>query len=126
VWLTLAKRWGKHQTWRIALSIACLFFLWTPFLGSGDLTLYIGIVAFTGFFIGADLVLPNALMGDLIEWDALRTGLRRPGLFFAIWGTIGKIAFAVAVGTMFPLLDWIGFDARQQNSTHAILSLAVL
>jgi len=126
LWLIIAKRIGKHQTWRIAMSMACIFFLWTPFLSSDDIVWYVVIVATTGFFIGADLVLPNAIMGDLIEWDELETGLRRPGLFFAVWGTIGKIAFALAVGTTFPILEFIGFDARTENSEKSILGLALL
>jgi GPH family glycoside/pentoside/hexuronide:cation symporter len=49
--------------------------------------LYGAIVVGTGLMIGADLALPSAINGDLIEWDALENGRRRPGLFFALWGT---------------------------------------
>ena len=76
--------------------------------------------------IGADLALPSAINGDLIEWDAHENGQHRPGLFFALWGTASKLAFALAVGLIFPLLDVLGFDATTTNSAETVRYLAVL
>jgi len=70
--------------------------------------------------------LPAAINGDLIEWDALQTGYKRPGLFFALWGTATKLSFALAIGLAFPLLDVLGFSATGENDANAIQGLAVL
>ena len=126
LWVRVAKRYGKHQTWQAAMALACCFFVWVPFLGAGDLWLYALLVVATGFLVGADLTLPTAIKGDLIEWDALNTGLRRPGLFFALWGTANKMASALAIGIAFPLLQLMGFDAKEENSPDALLSLALI
>jgi len=115
VWVRISRRFGKHQTWCAAVIMACLFFAGVPFLGAGDTALYIAIVVGTGLMIGADLALPSAINGDLIEWDAHENGQNRPGLFFALWGPASKLAFARAVGMIFPLLDAIGFDATNTN-----------
>ena len=56
------------------------------------------------------------MKGDLIEWDAFHNGLRRPGLFFALWGTTTKLAFAIAVGIAFPLLELAGFSTNGPSS----------
>ncbi|MEM6486638.1 MAG: MFS transporter, partial [Pseudomonadota bacterium] len=54
-------------------------------------------------------------------------GQRRPGLFFALWGTASKLAYALAVGMIFPVLDAIGFDATStQNLPEDIRILAIL
>ena len=126
VWVSVARRFGKHRTWCTAVSAACVFFAGAPFLGAGDTAWYIAIVVGTGLMIGADLALPSAINGDLIEWDAHENGQRRPGLFFALWGTASKLAFALAVGLVFPLLDSIGFDATTANSAEDIRALAIL
>jgi len=126
IWVRVARRFGKHQTWCGAVTAACLFFAGAPFLSAGDTAWYIAIVIGTGLMIGADLALPSAINGDLIEWDAHENGHRRPGLFFALWGTASKLAFALAVGMAFPLLDLIGFDATITNSAEDIRALAVL
>ncbi len=126
VWVRVARRFGKHQTWCGAVIAACLFFAGAPFLGAGDTGWYIAIVVGTGLMVGADLALPSAINGDLIEWDAHENGKRRPGLFFALWGTASKLAFALAVGLAFPLLDSIGFDAAGSNGAEQVRALAVL
>jgi Na+/melibiose symporter-like transporter len=125
-WVRVSRRLGKHQTWCIAVTGACMFFAGAPFLGAGDTAWYIVIVVGTGLMIGADLALPSAINGDLIEWDAYTNGQRRPGLFFALWGTAAKLAFALAVGMVFPLLDAVGFDAAGGNSADNLRTLALL
>lgn len=125
-WLAVSKRVGKHRAWCIAVIISCLFFAIAPFLGAGDILLYGLVVVGTGLMIGADLALPSAINGDLIEWDALENGQRRPGLFFALWGTASKLAFALAVGLIFPMLDLAGFDPAGRNSSEDVRLLAVL
>ncbi len=125
-WVAVAKRFGKHQTWTIAILLAAAFFVWTPFLNEHTIVWFYVIVAVTGFATGADLVLPAAINGDLIEWDELHTGYKRPGLFFALWGTASKLSFALAIGIAFPLLDLIGFSATDANNANAIQGLSVL
>jgi Na+/melibiose symporter-like transporter len=126
VWVRVSARFGKHQTWCVAVLAACAFFTGAPFLEAGDMGWYLTIVVGTGLMIGADLALPSAINGDLIEWDAHENGQRRPGLFFALWGTASKLAFALAVGMIFPLLDLIGFDAQHTNTAEDIRTLALL
>ncbi len=125
-WVWAAGIIGKHQAWSIAVTLACLFFAGVPFLDVGDSGWYIAIVVATGLLIGADLALPSAINGDLIEWDAHENGKHRPGLFFALWGSASKLAFALAVGMIFPLLDLVGFDASGSNSQEDVRALAIL
>ncbi len=125
-WVGVARRLGKHRTWCLAVLGSCAFFAGAPFLGVGDTLYYVLIVAGTGLMIGADLALPNAINGDLIEWDDWHNNKRRPGLFFALWGTASKLAFALAVGFIFPLLDVVGFDASGDNSDGIVRMLAIL
>lgn len=126
VWVAVSKKIGKHQAWTVAILIAVAFFMWTPFLDADSIGFFTIIVIATGFATGADLVLPGAINGDLIEWDALNTGYKRPGLFFALWGTATKLSFALAIGIAFPLLDVFGFSATGDNDGNAIQGLAVL
>ena len=126
LWVAVSRRFGKHRSWCVAVVGSCACFAGAPFLGSGDTALYAAIVVGTGLMIGADLALPSAINGDLIEWDALENGQRRPGLFFALWGTASKLAYALAVGLIFPALDFAGFDAAGVNAADDVRLLAVL
>jgi len=126
LWLALAKRYGKHRAWIMAVLVACASFVWTPLLGPDSFTIFVVIVAITGFATSADLILPSAIMGDLIEWDALENGYQRPGLFFALWGTVTKLGFALAIGLAFPLLEVAGFSATDTNTPNEVLLLAMI
>ena len=125
-WVAVSRRYGKHGTWSFAMILACLFFLWTPFLSAESVFWFYVIVVATGFATGADLALPSAINADVIEWDALESGYTRPGLFFALWGTASKLSYALAVGIAFPLLDLAGFSATAENSPASLTWLAVL
>jgi len=126
VWIRVAARFGKHRTWHWSIVTACLLFVWTPFFGEGDLVLYLIIVFGTGITTGCDLIIPSSMNGDLVEWDAVEHGYRRPGMLFAIWGTTTKLSYALAIGIAFPLLDLFGFSAGADNSGGSLLALAVL
>lgn len=125
-WVALAKRYGKHQVWSAAMVMGCCFFIVTPFIGEQYYGLFLMAVIGTGLATGADLSLPSAINADLIEWDALETGNRRPGIFFALWGTTTKLAYALAIGITFPLLELLNFDVNITNAPEAITSLAWL
>jgi len=123
-WIKVAKRYGKHKTWHRSILLACLFFIATPFLNENTFWVYIIIVLATGFTTGCDLIIPSSMNGDLVEWDTSSTGHKRPGLFFALWGTTTKLAYALAIGIAFPLLDSFGFSADGNNSHESLTALA--
>lgn len=119
VWTRIARRFGKHQSWSVAMIITALSFTIVPFLSYETRQIYYALVLLTGFLTGADLVLPVSIKGDLIEWDAYTNGLKRPGLFFALWGTTTKLAFGLAIGIAFPLLELAGFNVNDAASASA-------
>ncbi|MQX37165.1 MFS transporter [Roseospira navarrensis] len=125
-WLALSRAWSKHRAWAAAMVLACLSFVWVPALGPGDVWPFLVICVLTGAALGADLVLPPAMQADVIDLDALRTGQRREGIFFALWGMGTKGALALAVGLAFPILDWVGFKADAAVGTNTPMALATL
>lgn len=135
-WIRVAKHFGKHQTWIFAILLTCVFFSAAPFLSYETRAVFYAIVLLTGITAGADLVLPVAIKGDLIEWDEYTNGYKRPGVFFAIWGTTTKLAFGLAIGIAFPLLELAGFStgsakaaadiAEEVSTTSGIIALAIL
>jgi Na+/melibiose symporter-like transporter len=104
--------------------IACVTFAWTPLLGAGDIIAFGIICIIAGACVGADIVLPPAMQADVVDYDALRNGRRRAGLFFALWGMATKLALAVAVGLAFPLLSLAGFSPNGPNAPFALDALA--
>ena len=75
--------------------------------------------------LGADLALPPAIQGDVVDVDTWRHGQARAGTFFALWSMATKLALAVAVGVALPTLAALGFDAAAVDA-EGRLSLVVI
>jgi glycoside/pentoside/hexuronide:cation symporter, GPH family len=133
IWSQVARRWGKHKTWVIAMAVACGAFAFTPFVvGEGDVIPFLIISIISGIGFGADLVLPSAIQADVVDVDTKSSGEQRTGLFFALWGIATKLSFALAAVSL-PVLHWVGFDAtafdaagKSTNEPAALLALAML
>lgn len=131
IWFLISRRLGKHRTWAFAMLLACAVFSLTPFVVvQGELIPFLVITVLTGIAAGADMALPSSIQADVIDVDTLNTGANRAGLFFAIWGVVTKLSFALAA-LSFPLLEWSGFSASaisadgQTSNPEASLALLV-
>jgi len=96
----LAARYGK----RLVLLGAFLIFALTvpllgvaPYLASGTHLIWgtLLILALVGPAIAVFFTLPNAIVGDLADFDEQRTGLRREGIYFGIQGFLVKVVLGV-------------------------------
>ncbi|MGF1643079.1 MAG: MFS transporter [Thiotrichales bacterium] len=127
LWWWLAKRFGKHRTWSGAMLFCAAVFASVPFLvGPGDVTVFAIICVLTGFTLGADVALPASMQADVVESDAMRTRQSRAAMLFGLWGMLTKLALALAVGVVFPVLALAGFDPRGANTGSGLLALTLL
>lgn len=126
LWLFIAKRYGKHIAWRVALIMAAAAFSIVPFLGSGDAILFLVVTFVAGLTLGADLAMPASMLADAVDQDVLATGQRRTGIYFAVWGMAAKFAAALVVGISLEWLDFVGFVPDMYNDTEALVALSVM
>lgn len=121
----LAAVLGKHRAWCWAMLANCAIFALVPLLGAGDVLAFAAICVATGICLGFDLSLPAAIQADVIDVDTAASGEQRSGFYFAIWSLATKLSLALAVGIVFPLLAWVGFDASvsARNSDAALAGL---
>ncbi len=109
--ITLSKRIGKHK----AFSIVAIYQLLAGFLflvlPAGNLIL----VSIGFLFLGANQAIanyiPQAIMADVTDCDAVKSGNMRTGLCMSFLQLTSKVASGLAVGISYPLLAFIGFDA---------------
>lgn len=124
----MAKRFGKHRAWCVAMLAACLIFSVAGFLAEGDVIAFAIVCASTGLLLGFDLTLPAAIQADVIDADTAVSGEQRTGLYFAAWSFTTKLSVALSAGLVFPLLDLSGFvaSASGPQSPEALSMLSVL
>ncbi|MBX3483398.1 MFS transporter [Phenylobacterium sp.] len=124
LWVRIARRIGKHRAAGISLFIAMsLSGVVAMQMQAGDGWLFVGLMSLCGLTSAAFLTLPLGIMGDIIDYDALKTGEARGGLFFGVWAFFQQISPAVAIGVTLPLLESLGFSAKGGNDAEALRAL---
>lgn len=90
VWTLVSYRLGKPQAWCLGIVLSTLFFSSAFFLGAGDHWLFLGVCVLTGLTLGADLVLPPALVADVVGQQH-----ELSGGYFGVWTALNKICLAL-------------------------------
>lgn len=122
LWLKAVGRWGLVRTWGLGMGLSVAVFGWVAFLGAGDWPWFLLVCALSGAALGADLVLPPAMLAGLIG-EAGERG-RSEGAFMGWWGFATKLNLALAAGLALPLLGWLGYAPGQQDP-QALAALTV-
>ncbi|MEY4632494.1 MAG: hypothetical protein RIQ81_2614 [Pseudomonadota bacterium] len=114
-WITVANRFGKK--WPLFAGTAGLGIMTAtgyPLFQPGSLAgpAIAGILG--GIFVGSILLL-DAWLVDVVDYDEVKYGSNRAGLYFGIWKMGAKAARALAVAFSGIILSAIGF---QPNTTQ--------
>lgn len=107
----MSKWWGKKKAFIVAQSISIagyimLYFLFVP----GKPWLYIIGLPFFSFGIGSLFTIMMSMTADILDIDELNSGLRREGIFGAIYWWMVKVGFAIAGGLSGIIISLVGFN----------------
>lgn len=126
-WVFASKRLGKK--WPAFAGIfglglmTCIVY---PLFPPGDATWPL-VAAFVGGMLGGALILLESLVADIVDYDELKTGLNREGLYFGAWRMSTKISRVGGIMMAVVLLSLIGFDREAvQQSEGTLTGLALL
>ncbi len=104
---------GKKKAFLISQAIsifgyASLWFLFVP----GKPWMFLFALPFHSFGIGSLFTLMMSMTADVIDLDELNYGVRREGIFGAIYWYMVKFGFAIAGGLSGIILTVVGFDGN--------------
>ena len=126
LWVAGSGRVGKKAVWLASMAVNTGAFFWVFFLGPGDEFIYGVLVFISGIGFGATLAIPSAIQADVIDYDELKSGERREGLYIGLWSIAKKLAAAVGVGAGLALLGASGYVPNIQQSASVVFTLRVL
>ncbi len=119
----MSKVMGKKRAFLLSQSISIfgyilLWFLFIP----GKPYMFIFALPFFAFGIGSLFTLMMSMTADVIDLDELNTGLRREGVFGAIYWWMVKFGFAIAGLLSGVILSIIGFDGAAASQTEGAIT----
>lgn len=127
VWVLLARRFGKKYP---AFAGAFLLGLETVFLyplvPHGSLWIPVLFAAGIGGFLISSAVLFDSLVADVVDYDELKTGLQREGLYFGCWMLSTKVARALGLAATGQMLRFIGYQEGAAMQTAEVGSRLAL
>jgi Na+/melibiose symporter-like transporter len=123
LWLMAIQRFDLPRAWLFGMVLAVVSFMSVSQLGAGDEWAYFVICVASGTALGADLVVPGAILNGLIDRWGQRG--RAEGVYLGWWNLATKFNLALAAGLSLPLLSWWGYSPGTQDANGLqALSLA--
>lgn len=123
LWVRLVAALGLRQAWLLGMLLAVLAFVWAALLGAGDGLAFAAVCVASGVALGADLVLPGALLAGVVQRAGHAGALE--GAYFGWWNFAGKLNLALAAGLALPLLQQLGYTpGRSDPAALQALTLA--
>ena len=126
-WTLIARRAGKKMPafWGILLLGlgTCVAY---PLFPPGQIlpVVFAGIVG--GFLVGSIFLL-DATVADMVDYDELKSGAHREGIYFGFWRMGSKLARALGLALSGLLLEGIGFEIEATTqSDETVRGLALI
>jgi GPH family glycoside/pentoside/hexuronide:cation symporter len=119
-----SKKTAITASWLLQ-GILLVPFVFIPRGESGFAPLIAVIVALA-FFGGAGVVVSPSLLGDIVDYDTLKTRGYRAGNYFALYSLVDKFAVAVGGGVAFELLSLFHYDAVHPTTNTPSANAAML
>ncbi|MEP1142438.1 MAG: MFS transporter [Henriciella sp.] len=120
VFLKLSYKLSKHHALCIGALVQMFATTFLLFIPESSFVFALVIYLLIGANAGAATFLMRSMMADIVEEDAVRTGAKRSALFYSILTLTPKLGAALAVGLVYPMLDWVGFDPKALNSGEVL------
>jgi GPH family glycoside/pentoside/hexuronide:cation symporter len=118
-WFRITVRFEKKPAFVVAMICnalgSLLFMMMTP---QSTIALYL-LMGFTGFSAIGIWVTQMSASADVIEWDEERTGQRQEGAYGGITSMSIKMAVAMTLLMVGPVLSWVGYKPGGSGITPA-------
>lgn len=125
LWYVLVNRMQKHRAWALGLVISAFALAGMFFLPAGQSSVIPLIALVCVRAIGAAVfqVAPNALLGDVIDYELFKRHVNQAGNFQAIALLIMKFTATIGAGAGLLIVGLAGFDPNTTLHAPGVLTL---
>ncbi len=118
-WFRITVRFEKKPAYVVAMVCNAMCSLAFMLIAPRNTILLMLLMAFSGFSAIGIWVTQMSAAADVIEWDEERTGRRQEGAYGGLTSMAIKIATAVAMVLVGPVMGWIGYRPGMPELPHA-------
>jgi GPH family glycoside/pentoside/hexuronide:cation symporter len=126
-WQRAIVRYGKHRVWVFSLVFdACtrpLILLFAPG-GAAIMPLFV-LGAFSAFLNAPANIAPSAILGDVVDYDLMKSRVNKAGNVFAFNTLLIKATMAVGSGAAFFMLGVFNYQMGRTNTAGANAGLLI-
>jgi Na+/melibiose symporter-like transporter len=128
VWYALIRRLQKHRAWALGLGISALSLALMAWLVPGEpgLLPLLVLVCVRAFGSGVTQVAPNALLGDVVDYELFRRNVNQAANFHAMVSLATKFTAATGAGAGLMIAGLVGFDAAAANPPDVVSAFKVI
>jgi glycoside/pentoside/hexuronide:cation symporter, GPH family len=110
VWVKIGKRLGKIRAYRVGLVLISVMLISTFFTSPSQIYLFYTQIFLLGIGFSSFQLFPFSMLPDTVEYDQMRSGLRREGIFSGAWASGQKMAYSVGPAIVGFALSISGFE----------------
>lgn len=126
LWVKISEAIGKKLAYGIGLSFLSAVLLSLMFLRQQDSSLAYLLSVLAGVGVSAAHVLSNAIIPDVIDYDELKTGKRREGVYFGMVTFVQQFASAGALALVGLILELSGYVPNVEQTTRALWGIRLM
>lgn len=121
-WYGLVRGIQKHRAWALGLAISAAALLGMLALptGEGALAPLLVLVCLRAFGSGVTQVAPNALLGDVVDYELFKRDVNQAANFHAMVSLITKFTATIGAGAGLLIVGLAGFDPKHANTAAAL------
>jgi Na+/melibiose symporter-like transporter len=126
LWAQVVKRIGKHRAWALGLALTAICYPPMALLhpGPAAFTPMLILIVLAGATYSIANVATPAVLGDVADYEVLRSKVGATGSLFALQALISKFNIAVGTGLAFLLIGWLGYKGPASFTVpHVVFGL---
>ena len=112
LWSRASRKYGKRSIYMLSTAgYALVTASWLLATAEDPMSYVFVRAVFLGIFGSGVLVMGPSLLPDAVEYDYLKTGMRREATISAFYTTVEKLSFAIGPALALYILGWFGYQA---------------
>ncbi len=125
-WNYMSKCFGKKKTYFVSSALLAIVFTALFFLPRDDRFWVYGLAFLGGVGISAAHLIPWAILPDVVEYDELKTGKRREGIYSGFASFLHQLTASGALFLVSIILELVGYVPDVEQGTRSLFAIRFL